>query len=194
MSSVVVRPEPPRSAIQLLVAVLAPVIILVLLVARLGTGGVLWAAVLGVLATVVWLADALLRERLGRRTELVLLGWTVVLGLVQLLIAAMMTTQQTGLAWAAGPRDEPRQPEGIAARLRRAQSNLMETFPFFAAAILACHVAGRESGLSLMGAELYFWARLLYVPLYAVGVPFLRSIAWSVSLAGLVMVLVALLR
>ena len=105
----------------------------------------------------------------------------------------MATTQQTGLQWAAGPRDEPRRPEGIAARLRRAQSNLMETFPFFAAAILACHIAGREGGLALTGAELYFWARLVYVPLYALGVPLVRSIAWGVSLAGLILVLAALI-
>jgi uncharacterized MAPEG superfamily protein len=125
--------------------------------------------------------------------ELRLLGWTIVLGIVQLLLAAMATTRQTGLLWAAGPRDEPRQPEGIAARLRRAQANLMETFPFFAAAILACHVAGREGGAALTGAELYFWARLAYVPLYALGVPMVRSIAWTVSLVGLILILGALL-
>ena len=71
--------------------------------------------------------------------ELRLLAWTVVLGIVQLLLTAMGTTAQNGLAWSAGARDEERPPQGIAARLRRAQSNLMETFPFFAAAILAAH-------------------------------------------------------
>lgn len=125
--------------------------------------------------------------------ELRLLGWSIVLGIVQILLAAMATTRQTGLAWAAGPRDEARQPEGIAARLRRAQSNLMETFPFFAAAILACHMVGREGGQALLGAQLYFWARLVYLPLYAFGVPMVRSIVWGVSLVGLILVLAALL-
>ena len=46
--------------------------------------------------------------------ELRLLAWTVVLGIVQLLLTAMATTAQNGLAWSAGARDEERPPQGIA--------------------------------------------------------------------------------
>ena len=69
----------------------------------------------------------------------------------------------------------------------------METFPFFAAAVLACHAAGRERAVSAWGAELYFWSRIAYVPLYAFGVPYLRTLVWTVSLAGLCAVLGAAL-
>ncbi|UPG71980.1 MAPEG family protein [Roseomonas gilardii subsp. gilardii] len=125
--------------------------------------------------------------------ELRLLAWTVVLGIVQLLLAAMATTAQNGLAWSAGARDEKRPPEGVAARLHRAQSNLMETFPFFAAVILAAHLAGREGAMTAWGAQIYFWGRVVYLPLYAAGVPWLRSIVWAVSMLGLALVLLAVL-
>jgi uncharacterized MAPEG superfamily protein len=55
-------------------------------------------------------------------------------------------------------------------------------------------VAGREGDLSAWGAIVYFGARVLYVPLYAFGVPVLRSLVWGVSLAGLAMLLAAILR
>ena len=86
-------------------------------------------------------------------------------------------------------------PEGIiTARLRRAQANLFETLPLFAVAILiACHAGGKEAELTLYGAWTYFIARVVYVPLYAAGIPYIRSMAWLVSLVGLVMVLYAIL-
>ena len=82
---------------------------------------------------------------------------------------------------------------GVAARLDRAFRNFMETFPFFAAVILAAHLAGREGAMTAWGAQLYFWARVVYLPLYAAGVPWLRSIVWAVSMLGLVLVLLAVL-
>jgi uncharacterized MAPEG superfamily protein len=126
-------------------------------------------------------------------TELTLLAWAMVLGLVQMLVAAMATTAQTGFGWAAGPRDEEKTPTGIAARLKRVQANFMETFPFFAVAVMACHVTNRDTAMTALGAELYFWGRIVYIPLYTLGVPFLRSLVWVVTLVGIVMLLAALL-
>lgn len=125
--------------------------------------------------------------------ELSLLGWSTALGMFQLGLAATAARQQDGFRWAMGPRDTPPPPlTGIAGRLSRARVNFMETFPFFAAAILAVHAAGREGTLSLLGAEIYFWARLLYLPAYVTSVGMIRPIIWSVSFAGLLLVLLAL--
>mgnify|MGYP003346102880 CR=1 FL=1 len=78
------------------------------------------------------------------------------------------------------------------ARLERAQANLYETLPLFIGAVLIAHVIGASSALTVWGAALYFWGRVVYVPLYAFGVPYVRSLVWAVSLAGLVMVLASL--
>ncbi|MBB5692534.1 MAPEG family protein [Muricoccus pecuniae] len=127
--------------------------------------------------------------------ELRLLAWSVVLGLVHIIAAAAAATRQRpgGLAWAAGARDEPQPPpSGVAARLTRARDNFLETFPLFAAALLAAHLAGRSGGMTSWGALIYFWARVAYLPLYAAGVPMIRSVVWGAAMVGLVMVLLSL--
>ncbi|ONG50887.1 hypothetical protein BKE38_17250 [Pseudoroseomonas deserti] len=127
-------------------------------------------------------------------TELSLLGWSLVLALVQVLLPALLRNGETGIAYNAGARDEPGPPVGrVTARLRRAQANLFETLPLFAAAILVAHVAGRNGALTYYGAWAFLAGRLLHLPLYAAGVPYLRSLAWVLSLAGLLAVFVAIL-
>lgn len=126
--------------------------------------------------------------------ELSLLAWVLVLAVVQVMLPAMWRNRETGLDYNAGPRDEPGPPVGVVTgRLRRAQANLYETLPLFAAAVLIAHVAGREGALTLWGAWLYLGARIVYVPLYAMGVPYLRSAVWCVSLLGLGLILLAIL-
>ena len=128
-------------------------------------------------------------------TELTYLAWTLVLALVSIGLPSMLRTAETGTAYNAGARDEPGPPVGaVTARLQRAQSNLFETLPLFVAAVLIAHVAGRESGLTAWGTALYFWARVVYLPLYAFGVPYVRSLVWLVALAGLILVLAAVLH
>ena len=128
-------------------------------------------------------------------TELLILGWVLVLALVQIVLAGAMRTAETGVAYNMGPRDAAAPPaRPITARLQRAQANLFETLPLFAAAVLIAHVAGREGELTLWGSYAYLGARVLYVPLYAFGVPVVRSVVWGVGLLGIVMILFAILR
>ena len=125
--------------------------------------------------------------------EFILLALTLILALVQIGAAAMARTAELGVKWNAGPRDAESPPPGkIAGRLMRAQVNLFETLPIFAAAVIMAHIAGKDSALTALGAHLYFFGRLIYLPLYAFGVPYIRSLVWLAAAAGLVMVLVAL--
>lgn len=125
--------------------------------------------------------------------EIQMLAWAVVLGLAHVLLAAQLGTRQRGLKWNVGARDgEPAPLTGVAARVDRALRNYLETFPFFAAAVLAVMITGRANQYSQLGVQLYFWARVAYVPLYASGVRYVRTAAWLVSMLGLVLVLVQL--
>jgi uncharacterized MAPEG superfamily protein len=127
--------------------------------------------------------------------QLIILGWTLVLAVAQILLAAGARTQETGVDYNAGPRDGAGPPVGkVTARLQRAQKNLYETLPLFIAAVLIANVAHRDGALTLWGAGLYLGGRIVYVPLYAFGVPMVRSIAWMVSLLGLALVLWAVLK
>jgi uncharacterized MAPEG superfamily protein len=122
--------------------------------------------------------------------ELTLLAWTLLLALIQVLLPALLRNRETGIAYNTGARDQPGAPVGkITGRLMRAQSNLFETLPVFATAVLIAHVAGRDDAHTALGAWLYLSARVVYVPLYVAGVPYVRSLVWVVSLAGILLVL-----
>ena len=125
--------------------------------------------------------------------EFTFLALTLILALVQIGAAGMARTAELGGKWNAGPRDGEAPPPGkLAGRLMRAQANLFETLPLFAAAVIMAEVAGKAGDLTAWGAHLYFFGRLIYVPLYAFGVPYVRSLVWLVSAGGLVLVIAAL--
>lgn len=126
--------------------------------------------------------------------ELELLGYTLVLALVYIMAAAQARTKQYGATWNTGARDEVMPPlDPVPARLVRAQANLFETLPLFSAAVLAVVVAGRTGTLSEVGAWMYLIGRAVYLPLYALGVPVVRTVVWLTASAGLVLVLWQLL-
>jgi uncharacterized MAPEG superfamily protein len=127
-------------------------------------------------------------------TEIQMLCLCVVLGLVQLVIATVMATKDQGLLYNVSPRDLPPPPVSkLTARLQRAFGNFRETFVYFAVAVLVVTLTGRSNSVSVLGTEIYFWARLIYVPIYAAGIPVLRTATWAASIAGLIMVLLAAL-
>jgi uncharacterized MAPEG superfamily protein len=119
----------------------------------------------------------------------------VIIGLVQIVWAAVAGSGgERDFGWLSGPRDDPRPISRVAARLDRALRNFLETFPLFAAALIACLAAGKLGALTLYGAGLYVIARALYVPLYASGVALVRTLVWTASVVGIVMVIVAFFR
>ena len=127
-------------------------------------------------------------------TEMTVLAWTLVLAFVQILLFDVARTRQYGLNWNTGPRDEAMPPLSVMAeRLRRAQDNLFETLPLFIGAVLIAHLTGRDSRWTAIGAQIYFWGRVVYVPLYTLGVRQIRSLVWLISTAGLVIILVRIL-
>ena len=126
--------------------------------------------------------------------EFQLLGASAILGLVHIIAASHSASLQRGYRWTASARDNPVEPlVGLAGRLARALDNFSETFPLFAALTIAVVVAGKNGPLSVWGASLYFGARMLYLPLYAFGVPLVRSLVWNVAALGIIFLIAALL-
>ena len=130
-------------------------------------------------------------EAAASSTEIAVLGWSVVLLLAQVLLQAV-STYDLG-SYRLGPRDDNRQSGNVmAGRLKRALENLLETYPAFVALALALAVTGKSGGIAATGAWVWLAARVVYVPLYAFGVPAVRTLAWVVSVVGLLMMLVRL--
>jgi uncharacterized MAPEG superfamily protein len=123
-----------------------------------------------------------------------LLAWSVVLLLAHIAVQGALVAPLRGAVWNAGPRDEGQPPLGkYPGRAQRALENFKETYPAFIALALALSMTGRTSGSGALGAWLWFGARVVYLPLYLLGAPWLRTIAYGVSFAGLIVMLARLL-
>ena len=120
--------------------------------------------------------------------ELKYLLFSVVLTFVQVLIAAAAANQVVGLNTLAGNRDDLPVMTGFAGRAKRAHLNMLENMVLFSALVLIAVVAQKTNATTAMGAMIFFWARLLYAVIYLIGVPWLRTLAWAVSVIGLIMV------
>ena len=122
--------------------------------------------------------------------------WMLVasVALTWLLIVGTATPSLLGdPKWAAGNRDESRESsQGWQARLRRASANMNENLVLFAALVLVVSVAGKANATSALGAQVFFGARIAHAVIYVAGVPYLRTLAWAVSIAGMFMIASAL--
>ena len=122
------------------------------------------------------------------KLENIMLGATLALALVNILWAGSARTRQYGSDWNMGARDAKMPPlNPLAGRLLRAQANLYETLPLFIAALLGAAMLDRFGWKTEVGASLYFVGRLIYLPLYAAGIPKIRTLIFGVSLVGLIL-------
>jgi uncharacterized MAPEG superfamily protein len=125
--------------------------------------------------------------------ELTLLIWSVGLTFIQMLIAVSGATLEFGLPTLAGNRDGLPPAEGWAGRAQRAHRNMLESLVLFAALILVTEITNKDNEMTGLGAQLFFWARVVYAIIYTVGLPWARTAVWGVSVAGLVLIFLQLL-
>jgi uncharacterized MAPEG superfamily protein len=119
---------------------------------------------------------------------------SVILCFVQMLIAATGANTQVGLPTLAGNREDLPDMVGWAGRARRAHLNMIENLVLFAPLVLIAAVAGKANATTAMGAMIFFWARLAYAVIYLIGIPWLRTFAWFVSVIGMAMIAWVLLQ
>jgi uncharacterized MAPEG superfamily protein len=123
--------------------------------------------------------------------ELTLLVWSVALAIVQMLIAFATATLEFGLPDIAGNREPPA--VSSAGRAQRASHNMLESLVLFAALVVAAELANRNNAGTGLGAEVFFAARVAYSIVALIGLPWLRTAVWCVSIAALLLVFVQLL-
>ena len=132
-------------------------------------------------------------EAAAASTEVWVLGWSAVLLLVQIVLQASILGDLTP-AYLFSARDEQLKTNSILAeRLKRALHNLLETYPAFIALVIALIATGKTGGWAATGAVLWIICRVVYVALYAAGVPFVRTLVWTGSIIGLVLMIVQLM-
>lgn len=126
-------------------------------------------------------------------TDLSLLVWAVALCIVQMLVSVLLALPQVGLPTLAGNREGMPALTGMAGRAIRAHYNMLENLVLFAALVLVAAIAGRANEMTALGAQLFFWARVAYAVIYLIGIPWVRTGVWAVSVVGLVLIFLQLL-
>ncbi len=106
--------------------------------------------------------------------------------LVMIIVQALLATRHYGLSALAGGRDNLAEPSTLLARANRAVGNMIESLIIFIPLALVAIYTQTTQGLVLTGAALFFWGRLIYAPVYWIGLPWLRTLMWTISLVGLI--------
>jgi uncharacterized MAPEG superfamily protein len=125
--------------------------------------------------------------------ELKLLVWSIALTLIQAVIAVLGAMLVVGLPALAGNRENLPAIEGWGGRAQRAHRNMLENLVLFAALVLVAQLAGKLNATTALGAQLFFWGRLGYAAVYLIGIPWLRTGVWLVSIVGLILIFLQLL-
>ena len=117
--------------------------------------------------------------------------WSGILTFLMLVVQLTLCTKAwtpPGLMDAFGNRENVPTPSGMAGRADRAARNMIQGMVMFLALVLAAQIAGKASQAAL-GATVFFWARLVYWPVYLAGIPVLRTLVWLISIVGLILIL-----
>ena len=95
------------------------------------------------------------------------------------------------IATVSYPETPPDVP-GWARRLQRAHNNMVENLVPFAALVLVAQAANVSTGLTVFGATLFFYSRLAHALVYTLGIPWVRTLTFTGSYVGMLLILVAL--
>ena len=128
--------------------------------------------------------------------DLRFLVYSVVLTWVMILTASLFRLRAwtvPGLKLAFGNREDLPAPTLLAGRAERAVRNMLENMVLFIALLVAAHTAGVSDTRVATGAQIFFWARLAYFPVYLAGIKYLRTAIWTAGLIGLLLILAAVI-
>lgn len=123
--------------------------------------------------------------------ELTQLLFAVLLAFGHLVVYGVVANLELGVGYTAGPRDEP--PTGLsmrAQRIGRAFSNYLETLPWFAIAVIVAHLGQRIDDVVITCGWVYLVARVLYLPIYVIDIPYTRSAVWAVATGAILTIVI----
>lgn len=114
-----------------------------------------------------------------------------------LMVASMVRVKgwtPSGLMLAMGNRESLPPHTPFSGRAERTAHNTKENLLLFAALALLAHAAGKSGAQVDQGAEIFFWARIVYIPVYLLGIAYVRTVVYGISLWGLGLIVLATLQ
>lgn len=124
--------------------------------------------------------------------ELTMLCASVALLFVLVIIQASAGANAQGALTMANNRDNLGPPSVWQARTKRVVDNHREGLILFAPLILVAALTNTSSELTLYGAQMFFYSRVAHAIIYLAGWPYVRPIAWTIGMIGIIMIFVAL--
>ncbi|MCJ7592229.1 MAG: MAPEG family protein [Woeseiaceae bacterium] len=125
--------------------------------------------------------------------ELGTLVWVLALQLIMWVPYILNVVMVRGLVDAVGYPANPKPMADWAQRMKAAHSNAVENLVVFAALVFVANVAGISNDTTVLACTVYFWARVVHFVSYTLGVPWVRTLAFAVSWAAMVAILMQLL-
>jgi uncharacterized MAPEG superfamily protein len=119
--------------------------------------------------------------------ELTMLVYSVALLFVLILVQALAGVLAQGLPAMAGSRDHLGEPGVLQARTNR------EGLLLFAPLVLTAAVTDVTTQWTVLGAQLFFYSRVVHALLYLTAVPWIRPLAWAAGIAGCILIFAALI-
>lgn len=113
---------------------------------------------------------------------------------ISIMLGAVLRNREwtiDGMKAGLSNRDNLPEATPMGARAEKAAQNTKENFLLFIALAGVAHAAGMGEQATF-GAEVFFWARVVYLPVYIFGITYVRSAVWGVGIAGLVLMMQAL--
>jgi uncharacterized MAPEG superfamily protein len=129
-------------------------------------------------------------------TTLYLVIYMAIVTWLTSLVASLLRAKgwtPTGMQIALGNRDNLPEPTALAGRAERTARNTLDNFVLFAAIAMVAHISGRAGARVDQGAEIFFWGRIVFIPVYYAGIVYLRTAVWLVSIIGLAMMIAAII-
>jgi uncharacterized MAPEG superfamily protein len=126
-------------------------------------------------------------------TDLSMLVWSAVLCIVLFVPYILARFMYWGIADTVGYPENPPVLPHWAERAKRAHINMAENLAPFAALVLVAHVTQSANATTALGAAIFFWAKLVHAIVFIAGVPWVRTLAFTVSIIGEFLILSQLL-
>ena len=126
--------------------------------------------------------------------ELTMLVYSAALFFIIILIQAGLAIAQNGLMAQAGSRDNLPEPTILRQRLLRLTANMLENLVLFAIVVLVANAAGVSNDTTVLGASIFFYARVGHAIIYAFGWPMIRPLFYFAGLYGIVIIALETLK
>lgn len=120
--------------------------------------------------------------------ELTMLLYSTLLAFILVLIPACKAILDNGPMTQAGPRDDLPEPDVFRKRANRLIANMYENLTLFAIVVLIAFAAGVSNETTVLGAKIFFYARIAHAVIYLAGWPMIRPLFWAAGVVGMGMI------